>query len=547
MIKRRSHATHGRTTQQSSLPADFVEPQFRATFAALTGLTGPIFPVSAYDFRPSHFERAGAISMDAIDINTLTPEQVRTILPILEGITPDVANGLADWMETNNRPFTSKMELLELLTELGVGPASTEKLGQVLKAEGDDAFPVDEPYDFDFILNPEMFFDIGGKDGFRDDDIEKLPKTPDKPQWWGETIFPENNRPLVVVPGIMGSRLVSISRGHPRLRWPPINADGIDILKQLPDQIRYGQLRAGVGDTLGAYEGLLSALNDKGYSAANNNLLFFTYNWTQSNALSGAQLTTAIAAFLKRFNLLFGTTHDSVDVIAHSMGGLVTRVAIGNGSPVRRTAYVATPHYGSPKAYFALHPDIDNVGFWAEAAFDLFNWTFDRDEFDDLDEALHKLAQVCDSVYELLPNKFYLDNIKMLRLESKGGTEKYLSGTRKTYFQNKYRIPHGMDRRARLGLRFSENLGPTPPGDHLLIVGPNLSTTDQVEFNFDFFGKDEFDSPEASARRGDGTVPTYSACAAAGSSRHRFITDVSHTMLPNDAGVLRLLERYMDL
>lgn len=135
-----------------------------------------------------------------------------------------------------------------------------------------------------------------------------------------------------------------------------------------------------------------------------------------------------------------------------------------------------------------------------------------------------------------MPNRSYLDNVKMLRLESKGGTEKYLSGTRKTYFQNEYCIPHGMDWLARRGLWFSESLGPTPPGDHLLIVGPNMTTTDHVEFNYDFSGKDEFDSPEASPRRGDGTVPTFSACAAAGSSPWRFITDDSYTMRLNDTG-----------
>lgn len=154
-----------------------------------------------------------------------------------------------------------------------------------------------------------------------------------------------------------------MSRGHPRLRWPPtISADGEDILKQFPNQICFGQLRAGAGDTLGAYEGLLSALKDKGYSVANDNLLFFTYNGIQSNAKSGAELKIAVDAFLKRFNLLFGTTHDTVDVIGHSVGALVARVSIGNGSKIRRTANVATPHYGSPKAYFALHPDIDNGG-----------------------------------------------------------------------------------------------------------------------------------------------------------------------------------------
>lgn len=93
-------------------------------------------------------------------------------------------------MEAKGRPFTDKMELLELFTELGVGPASTKKLGQILTAEGDDEFPIDEPYDFDFILNPDMFFEIGGKGGFRDDEIEKLPNTPEKPIWWGEPIFP---------------------------------------------------------------------------------------------------------------------------------------------------------------------------------------------------------------------------------------------------------------------------------------------------------------------------------------------------------------------
>ncbi len=329
-------------------------------------------------------------------------------------------------------------------------------------------------------------------------------------------------------------------------KWPPITAEGIGIFKELEDQIRYDQLRASSGDALGSYDSLLTALEGKGYYQ-NLNLLFFTYNWTKSNRTSAAELVAAIARFLASFNGMFGTTHQEVDVICHSMGGLVTKAAIQAGAPVRRTVYIATPHYGSPKAYFVLHPEIQVTDFVTELVFDLFNYALERDDYDDLDEALHSLATVCESTWELLPNKFYLDNVKMLRIEGKNGREWYVKGTQRTYFSNKYQMPRGNHPRVRNGLAFTEGLGATPPGEHLLIVGPNLTTKDQIEFNFDWVGSDEFEDPEASPRQGDGTVPTYSACAAAGNSPHRFITDVGHTMLPNHPGTFRILESYLDL
>ena len=54
---------------------------------------------------------------------------------------------------------------------------------------------------------------------------------------------------------------------------------------------------------------------------------------------------------------------DSVDIVCHSMGGIVTRAACKQGAPVKRAVYIASPHFGNPMAYFALNPEIHTEAF----------------------------------------------------------------------------------------------------------------------------------------------------------------------------------------
>ena len=83
-------------------------------------------------------------------------------------------------------------------------------------------------------------------------------------------------------------------------------------------------------------------------------LWVFPYDWTQSCDDSGREL----AAFIANTVLPSGRW-DGVDIVNHSMGGVVTRAARElHGAPILRSAYIASPHNGALDAYLALHPAI---------------------------------------------------------------------------------------------------------------------------------------------------------------------------------------------
>ncbi len=158
--------------------------------------------------------------MDRIDINLLNPDEIRRHLAVLEGITPEVADALAvrvsERLVTRDVAFADADELTDTLKELGIGPASIERVTAILTVGPGIAITVDEPYDFDFQLDPKFFLKRGDDPGFAPEQLEEMPEASRPPNWFG-TNFPRTNRPLVVVPGIMGSRLHSISNGHPEL------------------------------------------------------------------------------------------------------------------------------------------------------------------------------------------------------------------------------------------------------------------------------------------------------------------------------------------
>ncbi|MDZ7781085.1 MAG: alpha/beta fold hydrolase [Gemmatimonadota bacterium] len=61
--------------------------------------------------------------------------------------------------------------------------------------------------------------------------------------------------------------------------------------------------------------------------------------------------------------LLEATGADSLDIVAHSMGGLATRWYLSRGDPVpvRRVAFLATPHRGTMSAHLAWGPSREEM------------------------------------------------------------------------------------------------------------------------------------------------------------------------------------------
>jgi pimeloyl-ACP methyl ester carboxylesterase len=172
--------------------------------------------------------------------------------------------------------------------------------------------------------------------------------------------------PVIIIPGLMGSYLED---GNDMV-WNP-DAEwwkpGQHDLFELDDP---GHLLTSSDISHNYYASLWDALRGWGYSEpvrleypfsttqsweANRDLFLFCYDWRQD--------LTAIAVNLK-YAIQWILNHSSgsqVDLIAHSMGGLVTRTYVnlssGYAANIRKLIFLGVPNHGSPSAYLALHPD----------------------------------------------------------------------------------------------------------------------------------------------------------------------------------------------
>lgn len=170
---------------------------------------------------------------------------------------------------------------------------------------------------------------------------------------------------VLILPGIMGSEIGT------RRALPPLN----DVYWFDPVDITTGQLShlalpsarklEAVGVILLAYLKLKLRLQIGGYDAD-----FHPFDWR----LSIADLGKELAARLQKEG-------GEVNLVAHSMGGLVARAAIAKGGPCRRLIMLGTPNYGSfapVQAFRATYPvvlkvaELDRVHDAKQLAGDVF-------------------------------------------------------------------------------------------------------------------------------------------------------------------------------
>ena len=183
---------------------------------------------------------------------------------------------------------------------------------------------------------------------------------------WSANAFGQVERPLIVVPGILGSTLGDQSCDLQRLAWG--NRSSL---------FRFSELRLGVGGEetkrdhrpcgligsvqvigplkIDAYDDLLATLNRLDYRVGDN-LFLFPYDWRRSNFDTAEKLKA----------LLDGPelAGREVDILAHSMGGLVARIYIkdmGGANRVKRLITMGTPHRGSAGMLDVLDK---GWGFW---------------------------------------------------------------------------------------------------------------------------------------------------------------------------------------
>jgi pimeloyl-ACP methyl ester carboxylesterase len=172
--------------------------------------------------------------------------------------------------------------------------------------------------------------------------------------------------PVIVVPGITATSLEDAYPLVPEEVWSAVIHKEYERIALHPDDIRYEaieparvQPRALFGIV---YEDLILALrHDLSRKADRPTPVFgFPYDWRQTCARSADQLGQFIDEVLARTRLVphyRGQTVDRVDLVGHSMGGVIIADYLarsGKSTRVRRVATLGTPFRGAIDAILKL-------------------------------------------------------------------------------------------------------------------------------------------------------------------------------------------------
>jgi pimeloyl-ACP methyl ester carboxylesterase len=198
-----------------------------------------------------------------------------------------------------------------------------------------------------------------------------------------------NQPPVILIHGLMGSRLSEIDSGEEvwvgkvsKLLFSSYADIALEIDPQTLQPRASSQVTSGLLDKVAGadfYADITQTLEtagrfqrkEPGEPQGENarNYYVFTYDWRQDNVQSARKLS----AFIEQIRLDYADPSLKVDLIAHSMGGLIARyylrygetdtlddndftVNLHGSSRVRRTILLGTPNLGSASA---LHSFID--------------------------------------------------------------------------------------------------------------------------------------------------------------------------------------------
>jgi len=165
--------------------------------------------------------------------------------------------------------------------------------------------------------------------------------------------------PIVFLPGVAGTKLYKDSVAVVNELWPaaPLHSR-LDLAMRLDGtesesgaEIVPGDIFRGPTSLLDFYGGLVTYLERFEYTE-DDNLVLFPYDWRIDNQRHLAALDKVINAIRVK------TGKEKVILIAHSMGGMIARQYLYTSeeyaNKVEMLITLGTPHWGSPKVYYAL-------------------------------------------------------------------------------------------------------------------------------------------------------------------------------------------------
>ncbi len=162
---------------------------------------------------------------------------------------------------------------------------------------------------------------------------------------------------VVFIPGIMGSRLaLKQADGSVDEVWPPTPFETKFGYKRIESLMNPSAFPTGLVDKVlcfSFYETITTILNNLGFSenGAEQRLVLFPYDWRQD-------LFGLAGALADRLDAIGADKAAKISIVAHSMGGLITRLLLESGTYSGRKWFkkidqfiaLAVPHLGAPLA-----------------------------------------------------------------------------------------------------------------------------------------------------------------------------------------------------
>lgn len=344
---------------------------------------------------------------------------------------------------------------------------------------------------------------------------------------YAELVFTIKHEPVILVPGILGTELkqgsdtlwmnlgrMLVDSGDAFLDQLALNSDGSpSVVNVIPgDIIREQSYLLG---SVRMWSTLIDEFKREGYQEGDD-LFVLPYDWRLSNRDSATKLA-------QKITFVIGATQSPrVNLVAHSMGGLVVKqyLATGGANRVDKVVLVGVPELGAPKALKAL----------------LYGDTFGIPLILNQLE-MKKISANMASVYELLPSAAYVARSGSYFADATNGGDFNDLQTKQFLLNHGGNVNLLSD-----ATTFHTNLDTFSGGPEIYVInGCDTPTIGKITVRNRTAQDTEYNIGEVA---GDGTVPLASALAIPTTNDHRYyVSGAEHATMPSQDGIRQLIVR----